>query len=221
VAKKPSRAARRRSALKGWRTRRKNERRKYVQKETKRISKKSTASRSRSRDTKEKRVRSKTATKTQKVEFQRRSAAAKLGWKRHKQKEKKKKKKIVADHFPRNREYFVVLIFSTRKWGRTVTRRLYEAIVTLPDGATDEEVLAAYQTKIQEQHPRLHNREIERFLFGPNAGRTVKIIPRDTPGSNVSAGSVRVNDARKPRRSRVHVSSKPKRVKRKTKKRKA
>lgn len=98
------------------------------------------------------------------------------------------------------REYFVVLNFSTRKRGRTVTRRLYEAIVTLPDGATQDEILKAYQQKVQEQHPKLHNAEIERLLFGPNAGRTTKIIPRDTPGSDVPSGSIRANDARKPKK---------------------
>lgn len=98
------------------------------------------------------------------------------------------------------REYFVVLIFTTRKRGKTVTRRLYEAIVTMPDGSTDEEILKAYQEKIQEQHPKLHNREIERLLFGPNAGRTIKIVPRDTPGSDVPSGSIRANDARKPKK---------------------
>jgi hypothetical protein len=154
--------------------------------------------------------------KTRRATERARSEAAKRGWKTRRRNLRKRARLVSAPRpvepkkgrqprrktrpAPANREYFVVLIFSTRKRGKTVTRRLYEAIVTMPDGSTDEEILKAYQQKVQEQHPKLHNAEIERLLFGPNAGRTIKIVPRDTPGSSVPSGSVRANDARKPRR---------------------
>jgi hypothetical protein len=106
---------------------------------------------------------------------------------------------------PTNREYFVVLIFETRKRGKMQRRRLWEAMVTAPDGSTDEKVIEKYAEWIQQNEKSLHNINIERMLYGPNRGRKIeiKVVPRSEP-TDEPAG-VQRNDSRpidRPKRRR-------------------
>lgn len=113
---------------------------------------------------------------------------------RRKPPKKKKKREITPPPPPRpTREYFVVANYPKKKGEKQ--KRLTEAIVTLPDGATDEEIKKAYGQFLIEK--KWNPRSVENLLREP---LKFKIVPRDIPGSDVPSGSVRVNDARKPKK---------------------
>lgn len=209
MAKRRSRADRRRSALKGWRTRRRNER---DQPKRSRLVSHSPARRTAVGEGKRGGKTHPSSRKSK--EFQRRSAAAKLGWKRRRRREKDQrgsKRFVTSTHVegaarkaaPANREYFVVLLFKTRTKGKEQTRRLREAIVTLPDGASDEEIKKAYAQWMLE-NSNYSAEDIYRLVFAHNRGRSIdmRIVPRDEPSAG-PAGAVRDNDARNPARKSV------------------
>ena len=98
-----------------------------------------------------------------------------------------------------NREYFVVVLFRTRKRRKEVDRRLQEVIITARDGAPESEIKQKYSDWLFE-NTKWKAQDIYSLVHAPNAGRRVevRVVPRDEPTGKPPG--ITANDARNPKK---------------------